>query len=130
MGRFEVGHAKRGGRQKNTPNRPKKILREIVEDALGGKSIPERLMELSEGLPAEESAILLALLPYCYPKMSAVAIEATVERPSGGETTSRELGDLIEHLAKLEREEMEWKIKEAIEEDRKVRTQQLPKIDA
>lgn len=74
---FIKGQPKKGGRQKGTPNRSKVFVKEIVEAALG-KSIPDRLLEIAKAQPREEKEILLALLPYAYPKLQSTEIEATI----------------------------------------------------
>lgn len=78
---FEPGHKKHGGRKAGTPNRSSTAVRELVEAGLG-KSIPERLLELTTEVAwhAEtELKTLLVLMPYCYPRLAAVQFQASVD---------------------------------------------------
>lgn len=70
---FVKGQKKTGGMKKGFISPQKQIVREVIEKSLG-KSIPERLMELSGGDPDKETDILLDLMPYCYPKLQALQI--------------------------------------------------------
>lgn len=81
---FEKGRTKTGGRTKGSQNKSRKLVRDIVEGALNGKTIPERLLELTNGNPDREIDVLTDLLPYCYPKLQAVDITSV---PDGGESS-------------------------------------------
>ncbi len=74
---FEKGHRHATGRPKGSLNKIRTVARDSIESVLG-KSIPERLMELATLNPRHEADILISLLPYCYPKLHAVDIEAQV----------------------------------------------------
>lgn len=93
---FEKGHKKLGGRKPGSINKSKAIVREIVEKALV-KSIPERLLELSNGKPELEAEVLLDLMPYCYPKLSAVEHSGELDNPAGNDAVKA----LTEELLKI-----------------------------
>lgn len=84
---------------KGKPGRPKGslsfrqgLVRDIVEKALGGSSIPKRLIEMAESNPDIEKDVLIALLPYCHPKLQA--IEHSGEIDTGSEASKAELEKL------------------------------------
>lgn len=99
---FEPGHKKIGGRPKGGKNLKKVILREVIETALLGKSIPEYIMEKIntdprlKSDPRLEIDILMDLMPYCYPKVQAV--EITLGEESG---TTEKLKQYLEDDEKL-----------------------------
>ncbi len=81
---FEPGHKKMGGRQKGGTNLERRAAKQIIETALQ-KTIPERLLELCQKSPRDEADILIALMPYCYPKLHAVDVEAHLVHNEGDE---------------------------------------------
>lgn len=90
------GHPKWGGRKKGTPNKVNAAVREIVEQVLG-KTIPERLLEIARDRPREEPDILMALLPYSYPKLAQTQIIGDVTL-----NASEEINRLVEEWEKLD----------------------------
>lgn len=93
---FEKGKPKTGGRQKGTPNKDKRTVREIVETALG-KAIPERIMELVAYMePEREIELLLDLLPYTYPKKKEVAVSGELDLNHNDEALTAEVAELKE----------------------------------
>lgn len=65
------------GIKKGTPHKYSRacLVRDIVQEKLG-KSIPERLLELSKLMPDREADILLDLMPYCHPKLAQIDMTA------------------------------------------------------
>lgn len=51
------------------------LARRVVEKALKG-SIPERLVTLCKENPQREIDILIALMPYCYPKLAQMEVKS------------------------------------------------------
>lgn len=74
---FTKGKPKTGGRQKGVPNKDKASVRSIVEGILG-RSIPEELLAIAKARPQEKKEILLALLPYTYPKLASTEVTASL----------------------------------------------------
>lgn len=65
-------------------NKRSSYIRTIVESALGGKSIPQKLIELMEEGDAEfKAGILTGLLPYCYPKLASTEVYLSDENDAG-----------------------------------------------
>lgn len=94
---FVKGHKKLGGRAKGQVSSEKKLAREIIEGVLK-KTIPERLLEIAQRQPAKETEILLALLPYCYPKLQSMEVAATLEANISAELA---LDQAMQELDKL-----------------------------
>lgn len=62
------------GRKKGALNQDKRIVRDIVEKALG-KSLPDEIVSTLHALEDDEKArTLLGLMPYCYPKLQSVEV--------------------------------------------------------
>ena len=108
---FQQGHEKLGGRRTGSPNHKTALLREIVEEAIGG-TIPERLIELSRGDADQETQVLLALMPYCHAKIASV--EISVENSKDPEAISANVQEYKDWYSKLVRMEIEEKIRSEI----------------
>lgn len=78
---FKPGHG--GGRPRGATH-PKKYARDIIEKVCLGRTIPEELMSLRKKMDDQYKVqILLALMPYCYPKLSAVAVQLDEKEEQG-----------------------------------------------
>lgn len=62
------------GRRAGTPNKSTLVASEVVSIVYEGKSIPERLAEIAKTNRKYEVQILIALLPYCCPKLTSMEI--------------------------------------------------------
>lgn len=100
---FQKGHKKLGGRKKGSVGSEKRIAREIVEAALGG-SIPGRLVQIAKSNPTREPDILIALMPYCYPKLQNTEVKADVTTTESG--LAQELMKEMKLVLHLERESL------------------------
>lgn len=64
-----------GGRKPGAQNKDKRIVREILEAALG-RSLPEEVLRTLDGLPpSKRCEILVSLMPYCYPKLQSIQVQ-------------------------------------------------------
>jgi hypothetical protein len=91
---FKKGKPKTGGVQKGGTH-TKKAVREIVEAALGGKTIPEEMLTLAGANPKLRLQVLEGLLPYSYPKLQAIEHSGEIGNPA-----SEEVKELVEWLKK------------------------------
>jgi hypothetical protein len=74
---FEKGHPKYGGIKKGETQRERRVVREIVEECLGS-TLPQRLLSLAKNSPKLEIQILEGLMPYCYPRLQSVEMNAEI----------------------------------------------------
>ena len=78
---FQKGHKKTGGRPKGAPNRDKRVVKEIVEAALG-RSLPEEILShyvnLKSTKPVMAAKIAEGLMPYCYPKLQSIEVDGSL----------------------------------------------------
>ena len=97
--KFQLGQPKppNSGRKPGQRNQATLEAQKAVRDALGGKSIVERLMEIAKESPAKEQEILLAIMPYVSPKLTAATVEADVTNHDGDKSKVKELADEYEH---------------------------------
>lgn len=101
---FQKGHPKYGGIKKGTVRTERQLVREIVEAAYEGKPIPERLAEIAKKSPQKEIDILLALMPYCYPKLQAIDLTGILEAKMDTTEGLQAAVDHIDHLLRLKAE--------------------------
>ncbi len=93
---FQPGHKRLGGRPKGSLNKDKRLVREIIEAKLG-KSIPERLLQISKGNPELEFQVLNGLMPYCYCKLAPIAVPAPLSAEEEA-LKERQYAELSQHL--------------------------------
>jgi len=77
---FQKGHQKIGGRKKGTTNLDREVPREVIERLLG-RSMFEELLGIMQQVrdPLEHAKMLRDLMPYCYPKLQAMTIDANIQ---------------------------------------------------
>jgi len=92
---FVKGNKLGRGRPKGSPNKDKRTVRDIIEGVLG-KSIPERLLELAKMKPQQEQDILIALMPYTYPKLQSTEVKADETTHAIGEKVQALKNDILE----------------------------------
>lgn len=99
---FKPGHAKKGGRQKGTPNKSSAALKDQIEKALGGDLPSEIIKRILSMDPEKAVAPLLDLMGYIYPKRKAVEHSSSL--------TPDEI-ERLEEFSKLPDEELKQIIK-------------------
>jgi len=71
------GTPKTGGRKKGTPNKVTATCREVCEQALG-MTIPEKLIQLAGQVPQRQIDVLIKLMDYTYPKLTAMQVSGSL----------------------------------------------------
>lgn len=105
---FQPGHKRYGGTPKGYKS-PKKQLRDLIEEKLG-KTIPEELLSLTDRTTErdERRQVLVALMPYAYPKLQQIEMKADVETTV---TNSEQVKELALEISGL-KDEMKSYLKE------------------
>lgn len=84
------------GRPPGTPGNKAWIVRNIVEEALG-QSVPKRLIAIAQADPTLEKEVLLGLMPYCHPKLSAVEHSGEIDT-GASQAVVEELKQMLKEL--------------------------------
>lgn len=88
----------------------RKLVRTMVEDALGGKSIPQKMLELAGEDKEKQLWVLKELMPYTYPKLASIDVNALVEGSEDAQRLTEQRAQLekqFKELLELKREERE-----------------------
>lgn len=106
MAKFQPGHKLAKGRPKGAPNVDKRTVREIIEAALGGKNLFDKVSELIARVelrePDKAAKLYLDMAPYAYPKLALVQVDATVTTE---DANSKRIDALIDLLGTVKQDQ-------------------------
>lgn len=88
------------GRQKGQVGSKHWLVRNIVEEAMRGDSIPKRLIAMAKLNPDIEKEVLIALMPYCHPKLQAMEHSGAIDT-GANQVMVDQLKNMVKELKEL-----------------------------
>jgi hypothetical protein len=87
------------GKPKGALNKDKRLVRDIVEQALG-MSAPQKLLELCKGKPDKLIEVLMNLMPFMYARLATKEVSSSEEQEGADPVLVAKIIDLLRRSSK------------------------------